>query len=207
MKLIVFGATGRTGIEIVRSALSQGHTIGAFVRDPTRLTVDGTNLTPLLGDVLDSETVATAIRGYDAVICALGAGNSLGKTKVRTAGTTNIIQGMKLHGVKRLSVVSAMGIGESWRTLSLINRLFFATLLRSSRADHTAQEQVVMTSQLDWTIVRPSGLTDTDRTGDHSVGENIKAITSKIPRADVADLMLKVLKEDSYVGKAVTITN
>jgi putative NADH-flavin reductase len=114
---------------------------------------------------------------------------------------------MQKHKVKRLIVVTAMGVGESWDDLSLLNRFFFATLLKSSRDDHEAQEAAVKESGLDWTIIRPSGLTDTPRTGAYEVGENIPAKTSKIARADVADLILKELEQDKLIGKAVTITN
>ena len=118
-----------------------------------------------------------------------------------------MIAAMKTHGVKRLVVVTAMGIGESWKTLSPVNRFFFATVLKSARADHESQEKAVKASGLDWTIIRPSGLTDTERTGEYLAGELIQAKTSQIARADVADLILKALDDDLIVGKAVTITN
>ena len=207
MKLAIFGSTGNTGIELVKQALEQGHTVNAFVRDPARLGINDENLTFVTGDVFDPVSVAQAIQGQDAVICALGAGDSLKKTTVRTDGTVNIVQAMQKNNVKRLMVVTAMGVGESWDTLSLFNKFFFATLLKSSRDDHEAQEAVVKESGLDWTIVRPSGLTDTPRTSVYDVGENILAKTSKIARADVADLILKELGQNTLIGKAVTITN
>jgi putative NADH-flavin reductase len=126
---------------------------------------------------------------------------------IRTAGTVNIIKAMKQNSVSRLLIVSAMGIGESWNSLSLLNKLFFATLLRNARADHEAQEAAVKASGLDWTIIRPSGLVDSPHTGVYNVGENIHARTSRIARADVADLILNELEEGSLVHKAVTITN
>ena len=207
MKLAIFGATGNTGLELVKQALDQGHTVTAFVRDPARLAVEDERITFAVGDVFDPTSVADAIQGQDAVLCALGAGASLGKTTVRTTGTVNIIRGMQKHNVKRLMVVTAMGIGESWDTLSIVNKLFFATLLKSARNDHETQETAVKESGLDWTIVRPSGLTDTPRTGMYDVGENILATTSRIARADVADLILKELEQNTLIGKAVTITN
>lgn len=206
MKFVVFGATGKTGIELIKQALEQGHIVTAFVRDAARLKIEDENLSAAVGDVFDPESVAKAIEGQEAVICALGSAD-LKKTTVRTTGTTSIVKGMQIHGVKRLLVVTAMGVGESWDTLSAINKFFFATLLKSSRTDHEAQEVVVKGSGLDWTIVRPSGLTDTPRTGNYDFGENILAKTSKIARADVADLILKEVEENRLVGKAVTITN
>lgn len=207
MKIAVFGATGNTGLELVKQALEQGHAVTAFVRDAARLAIENEHLTLVTGDVFDPASVAQAVQGQDAVICALGAGSDLKKTTVRTSGTINIISAMQDNNVKRLMVVTAMGVGESWDTLSMFNKFFFATLLRSASADHEAQEAAVKESGLDWTIVRPSGLTDTPRTGVYDVGENIPAKTSKIARADVADLILKELGENELIGKAVTITN
>ena len=207
MKITVYGASGRTGIEIVKQALEAGHAVTAFVRDPARIAIEDQNLRILTGDVLNAESVERAIEGQDAVICALGAGNDLGKTTVRTTGTTHIISCMHKHQVKRLMVITAMGIGDSWKTLSRMNRLFFATVLKSARDDHETQETAVMESGLDWTIIRPSGLVDTSRTEVYEYGENIRAKTSRIARADVADLILKELKENQLIGKAVTISN
>jgi len=207
MKLAIFGATGKTGIEIVKQALDQGHAVTAFVRDPARLAIEDESLTLVVGDAFDPASVAKAVQGQDAVICALGAGSELKKTTVRATGTINIISGMQKNNVKRLMVVTAMGVGESWDTLSLVNKFFFATLLKSSRDDHETQEAAVKESGLDWTIIRPSGLTDTPRTGIYEAGENIPAATSKIARADIADLILKELEQNALIGKAVTITN
>lgn len=207
MKIAIFGATGKTGIELVKQALEQGHAVTAFVRDPARLAIENENLTFVTGDVFDPSSVAKAVEGQDSVICALGAGSELKKTTVRTTGTINIISSMQKNSIKRLIVVTAMGVGESWDTLSLFNKLFFATLLKSSREDHETQEVAVKESGLDWTIVRPSGLTETPRTGIYDVGENILATTSKIARADIADLILKELEQNTLIGKAVTITN
>ncbi len=207
MKLAIFGATGKTGVELVKQALEQGHVITAFVRDPARLTLEDKNLSFVTGDVFDEASVAKTVEGQDAVICALGAGSDLKKTTIRTTGTNNIISGMQHHNVKRLLVVTAMGTGRSWKNLSMMNKFFYATLLKNTRGDHEAQEVAVKESGLNWTIVRPSGLTDDPRTGVYDVGEDIPANTSKIARADVADLILKELSENILIGKAVTITN
>ena len=206
MKLATFGATGKTGLEVVKQSLEKGHQVTAFVRDPSRMPVEHDGLTLVTGDIFDLESVAQAVQGQDAVICALGS-SELKKTTIRSDGTANIVKAMKAQNVQRLLVVSAMGTGESWDTLSLVNKFFYATLLKSSREDHEAQEAAVKESGLDWTIIRPSGLTEEPRTGIYEVGENILAKTSKISRADVADLILKELEDNAFVHKAVTITN
>ncbi|GAH45279.1 unnamed protein product [marine sediment metagenome] len=206
MKLVVFGATGKTGQEIVKQALTQGYEVTAFVRDPARVMLEHGDLKIMTGDIFDITAVSQAIEGQDAVICSLGT-SELGKTTVRSEGTANIMEAMKEKHVHRLVVISAMGVAESWSTLSFVNKLFFATLLRGSQQDHEKQEVVVKESELDWTIMRPSGLTDTPLTGSYSIGENILGKTSRIARADVAHAILKELENNAFVHKAVTITN
>ncbi|GAB4524798.1 MAG: SDR family oxidoreductase [Anaerolineales bacterium] len=206
MKVVIFGATGGTGTELVRQALEQGHAVTAFVRNPARQLVKDEHLRVVTGDIFDPGSVAQAIQGQEAVICALGS-RDLKKTSIRATGTINIIGAMKKHNVRRLIVISAMGVGESWDSLSALNKFFFATLLKSAREDHQAQETAVKESGLDWTIIRPSGLIDSPRSGTYNVGENIRAKTSKISRADVAALSMSALEDRSLVHKAVIITN
>ena len=206
MKIAIFGATGGTGVELVKQALERGHSVTVFVRNPAQLADKGNGLAVMTGDIHDLAGVERSIQGQDAVICALGA-RDLKKTMIRTEGTVNIISAMKKNHVRRLIIVSAMGVGESWNSLSMVNKLFFAVLMKGTRKDHEAQEAAVKESELDWTIIRPSGLVNTPRTGVYSVGENIPAKTSQIPRADVADLILNDLEKRALIHKAVTITN
>jgi len=206
MKLVVFGATGKTGKEIVKQSLSQGYKVTAFVRDPSKMAVEHGDLKVVKGDIYELTAVTQAVQGQDAVICALGT-SELGKTTVRSEGTANIIRAMKANHVNRLVVITAMGVAESWSTLSFINKLFFATFLRSARDDHEKQEVVVKESNLDWTIIRPSGLTDTQLTQKYAIGENVLAKTSKIARADVAHAIIKEIHDNNFIKKAVTVTN
>jgi len=206
MKLAIFGATGGTGTELVKQALDLGHSVTAFVRNPAQLADQNDGLTVITGDIHDVASVERSIQGQDAVICTLGA-RDLKKTMIRTEGTVNIIDAMNKNKVMRLIVVSAMGVGESWNSLSMFNKFLFAVLMKSTRQDHEAQEAAVKESGLDWTIIRPSGLVNAPRTGLYSVGENIPAKTSQISRADVADLILNDLEKRALVHKAVTITN
>lgn len=206
MKIVVFGATGKTGQEIVKQSFAKGYEVTAFVRDHSKMTLEHSDLKVMIGDIYEFTTVTQAIQGQDAVICTLGS-SDLGKTTVRSEGTANIIRAMKENQVKRLVVVTAMGVGESWSTLSYVNKLFFATFLRNTRQDHEKQEVVVKESDLDWTIIRPSGLIDTPLTESYAIGENIRAKTSRIARADVAHAVIKEVGDTIFLHKAVTITN
>ena len=205
MKVAIFGATGGTGIELVKQALEAGHDVTAFVRDPAGLEIDHERLTVAVGDVLQPTNIEQAIAGQDAIVCALGS-DDLKKTTIRTTATINIINGLQETGVKRLIVVSAMGVGDSWNALSRMGKVIYRTLLKSARTDHETQEVAVKESGLDWTIIRPSRLIDAPRTGVYEVGPDIHSEIAKISRADVADLIIKELQQNMLIGETVTIT-
>lgn len=124
-----------------------GHSVTALVRNPASLANMGDALTLVTGDIHNLSSVEKAVQGQDAVICALGV-RDLKKTMIRTEGTVNIIRAMKKHNIMRLFVVSAMGVGDRWNSLSLLNKFIFAVLLKSARADPEAQEAAVKASGL-----------------------------------------------------------
>jgi putative NADH-flavin reductase len=204
MKLLVFGATGGTGREVVQQALAQGHEVTAYARNPARLgDITHPGLQVVRGDVLDAAAVEKAVLGHEAVLCAIGAG--AGRTSLREDGTRNIVRAMEKAGVRRLICQSSMGIGDSRANLGFLTKfLIVPVFLRHAFADHARQEVVVRESALDWTIVRPPHLTDGPRTGiyRHGFPTTDTGIKGKISRADVADFMLKQLTEDTYFSRA-----
>ena len=112
MKLVIFGSTGGTGLQVVAQALEQGHDVTAFVRSPEKLTQKHEKLQVVKGDVLDLASVERAIQGQDAVLCTLGL-PAKDKSNLRAKGTKNIIRAMEKTGVKRFSGQSSDGVGES----------------------------------------------------------------------------------------------
>lgn len=200
MKLTIFGSTGTIGLQLVKQALGYGHTVTAFVRDPSKLDIKHNNLKVIQGDVMISSSVEKAVLGQDAVLCSLGAG--LLKSTVRSEGTKNIVRAMEKTGVRRFICLSTLGVGDSWGNLSFFWKyIMFGGLLRQVYADHVGQEEYVKKSRLDWTIVRPGAYTEGDRTGKyrHGFSSTDKTTKLKISRADVADYMLKQLTNDTYL--------
>jgi len=208
MKVIIFGATGTVGVEIVKQALEKGHVVTAFVRDPEKMTkLQHANLTVFKGDVLNLSEVENAVQNHDVVVCALGDGNV---GKVRALGTRNIIDAMKKKGIKRLICQSTLGLGESYGNLNFFwKHIMFGILLKKAFQDHQLQEQHILNSHLDYTIVRPSALTDGTMTKGFKIGfdGDYKKLNLKISRADVADFMLNQLQTSGYIKNAVSISN
>ena len=204
MRLIIFGATGGTGRELVKQALDQDHSVTAFVRNTSKIEeLKHSNLELAIGDVLDLFTVEEAIEGKDAVLIAIGAAAS--RSNIREAGTRNIVNAMQKSGVKRLVCQSSLGVGDSRANLSFFTKYIIVDIfLRHAFADHERQEEVIRKSSLDWVIVRPPHLKDSPRTGNYKFGfaTTDRNIKDWISRADVADFMLKQISDDSYLHKA-----
>lgn len=201
MKIIIFGSTGSIGTHLVRQALDAGHTVTAFVRDPAKLQIKHTNLHFAQGDLTDAASVVKAMKGHDAVLCAIGSGR---KGNVRSQGTLHVIQAMEQTGVKRLICETTLGAGDSRGNLNFFWKyIMFGMFLREAYADHEKQEAYIMRSNLDWTIVRPAAFTDGPHTGvyHHGFSTTAKNVTLKIARADVADFMLKQLTDNRYLRK------
>ena len=201
MKILIFGATGTVGRELVTQALEKGHEVTAFARNPSKLEIEHPSLEIIEGDVMESALVDRAVPGHDAVLVALGAGT---KGQVRATGTRNIVQAMQKDGVRRLVCLSTLGVGDSRVHLNFYWKyIMFGMLLRVAFADHVSQEEHVTRSGLDWTIVRPAAYTDGERTGNyrHGFAATEKGLKLKISRADVAEFVLAQLDDNSYIHK------
>ncbi len=208
MKLLIFGATGSVGRQVVKQGLEQGHLITAFARHPEKLGLQHPNLQLFQGNVLDLAAIEQAMQGQDAVVCALGSGKKLTGT-VRSEGTRQIIQAMEQMGVRRLICQSTLGTGDSWGNLNFYWKyVMFGFMLRRVFVDHERQERYVKQSHLDWTIIRPSSFTDGAHTGQYKHGfpGTDKTLTLAISRADVADFILKQLTNDAYLGKTPSLS-
>jgi putative NADH-flavin reductase len=201
MRLIIFGSTGSVGRLLVEQALQDNHLVTAFLRDPAKLPISHSNLNVTRGNVLDYHSVENAIENQDVVLCTIGAGS---KGNVRAEGTRNIIRAMENNGVKRLICQSTLGAGNSKGNLNFFwKHIMFGILLKQAYKDHELQENYVIQSKLDWTIVRPAAFTDGARTGNyrHGFGPHEKSLTLKISRADVADFIINQVSQNAYLRK------
>lgn len=204
MKLAIFGATGGTGQELTAQAIDAGHDVRALTRSPATLTND--EVTIVEGNVLDVDPVMTTIDGTDAVVCLLGktAGNP---NDVVSRGTANILDAMDEQAIDRLVVLTSMGLGASVDLVPWYVRVANATLLHELMADKAHQEEIVMGSGLEWTIVRPGGLVNEPASGEYVAGTDVDASARPIPRADVASFLLDVIESGWYVHAAPVVTS
>jgi len=203
VKVIVFGATGKTGRHVVTATLEGGHRVTAFGRSVDRLDISDDALETFKGDVFDRESVGRAVAGHDAAIVCLGSTGLRDKTTLAT-GTRTVVDAMVEHGADRLVVLSAAGVDDSWKQIPWSSRLLFRTMLRNVFADHHAQEAIVKQSPLDWTIVRAAVLKDDPATGSYTASNTAKII--KINRADVAACLVDQLEDAANSHQAISVT-
>ncbi|MFN2476675.1 MAG: NAD(P)-dependent oxidoreductase [Chthoniobacterales bacterium] len=208
MRLLVIGATGGTGKQLVQQALAQGHHVTALVRTPAKVEITHACLRVLRGDVLDEASLETAMLGQDAVLSALGHIVFYKPTTILSEGTRNIMRAMKSCEVRRFVCESSLGVGDTVGRLGLLPTLLFVPLVLPFYVrDRLRKEELITRSKAEWIIVRPTVLTNGAATSKYQHGLEVGNyfLGNRVSRADVADFMLKQLRDDTYVGTAVGI--
>lgn len=208
MRILVIGASGGTGREIVRQGLERGYTVTAFVRNPARLAFTHEHLSVVRGDVLDAASLRRAVQGQDGVLCALGHKRWFPPNRILSQGTRHIVEAMQAHGVRRLVCETSLGVGDSFGRMGLYYTLFVVPfILPFYYYDKHRQEQVIRASGRDWVIVRPGALTNARKRGRWRHGPGVGSFiwTVRISRADTAAFMLEQLSDDTYVRSAVSV--
>lgn len=204
-KVLIVGATGGTGRQLVEQALERGHVVTALARDPSALRIEHPRLTIVRGDVLDYRSVEAAVRGQDAVLSALGHKRFFYPTRILSEGTRNLLRAMETHGVQRFVCETALGIGDSAGRMGVYYTFFVIPIILPFYFwDKTRQERLIAASSVSWVVVRPGALTNRAKRGRYRHGRNVGSFlwTVRISRADVADFMLNQMTDNTYLGTA-----
>lgn len=203
MQLTIVGGSRGTGAQLAALAMEAGHVVTVVTRSGTA--PEGADR--VLGSAADPAVARLAVTGADAVVITVG--GAKGVRNQRTAVTETVIEQMREVGVSRLLIQSSLGAGESDQQLPAVLRPLMKLVLARPLADHEEQEAAVMASGLDWTIVRPAGLTDKPATGSWQALETSEPGTLRgtIPRADLAACMLEVLEDHSTIGAALGVSS
>ena len=198
MNILILGAAGGTGRELVRQALAAGHRVTAFARRPSRLGMTDAALLPFEGDLGDSDAVRRALGGQDAVISALGNPSPFRRNPGLVAAVASLVREMEAHGPARLVFLSSVLVPESRHQAGRLAATLVPILLSREIADHVEKEASIVDSSLDWTLVRPTKLSNGSLTGSYLSGPDVSAIRAlaMLPRADLAECMLGLLEDE-----------
>lgn len=197
MKIIIFGATGGVGQELVQQSLEAGHEVSVFVRTPSKLDItDGVNV--IVGDAENADDVAAAIEGQDAVLSGLGSTSGLKASGQLERMGANIAAGMKKTGVTRLVYCASAGVdGELTGAMGKL----VMWLLRNPLADHHAAQAHFHAAELNLTVARPTSLTDGPLDPEYVEAKSgMPKGKNQISRASVANFMIKALENPAEYG-------
>jgi uncharacterized protein YbjT (DUF2867 family) len=210
VKLVIFGANGPTGRQATQQAIAAGHTITAITRHPEEFPLSHPRLRLVGADVRDPAAVERAVAGQEAVVSALGVPFGRQPVTLYSEGMTHITQAMAKHDVRRLVCVTSTVLfdvpapGEGLFFRKVLEPLIARTIGRTVYDDMRRMERIVRDSGHAWTIVRPSGLFDTDAVSEYRVA------TSRLPgrftsRADLADALLCEATGDRHAGACIDV--
>jgi uncharacterized protein len=197
MKLLVLGASGRTGLQAVKRALEKGHEVTAFVRNAKSFSLIHPRLTVIQGDAMGQESVSHAVKGQDAVLSALSATEN----SHRMVFINHIINAMREHKVKRVIAIGGIGALQVYETATFPKEYIDVTQA------HIRVLDALQTSRLQFTFVCPPMIPEGERTGNYKTQENYPTQGWSITTGDLADFMVNELEGNKYLGMKVGISN
>jgi uncharacterized protein YbjT (DUF2867 family) len=198
MRVVIAGGHGQVALLLESLLVEAGHQVVGLVRNPAHvpdLRDRGAEAVVLDLEGASVDAVADSLAGADAVVFAAGAGPGSGAARKATVDRDAAIlvaDAAERAGVQRYAVVSAMGVD---RADPASDEVFEAYL----RAKAAADADIRARQGLEWTIVRPGGLTDDPGTGRVQLGEHLEP--GRISRADVAALLLAVLESPQTTSR------
>ncbi|TGG95475.1 NAD-dependent epimerase/dehydratase family protein [Natronospirillum operosum] len=204
MKIAVIGSTSATGLHLVAKGVRRGHEITAFSRRPQKLAGIQGLANVVAGNGLDASDVSKAIAGQDAVIAIVGS-NPKSRTKEATEVIRNVISEMRTEDVRRLLFVSSYLL-EATRPRIMMPVIRW--WLRDSLEDLKSAEELITTSQMKWTVIRPTELNDKPETNKVRLERNSHFSSGpyEISRRDLANVILDELEQEKYIGTRVMVS-
>ncbi|MHB1341814.1 MAG: NAD(P)-dependent oxidoreductase [Coriobacteriia bacterium] len=207
MRLLVVGASGRTGSLLMRLALDHGHDVTVLVRDGSRIAATTAPVCIVRGDVLEPDTLPQAVTGQDAII-SVAAPRPRTSGRVYVEGTRNLAEAAERAGIRRFVVVSAEGAGVSPHTVPVGYRLILRIPVVARLYPDLArmERELIARNGLDWTIVRAAVLTNGPRTGAYrtAVGDVVRR-GLRVSRADLAEFLLTTVETGDYIQERVAL--
>ena len=202
MNILILGASGKTGRQVLDRAVDAGNTVTAFVRDPQKL--DRNDVAVATGDARNVDDLREALRGQDAVISTLGTGMNANQ-KLIEGSTKALLEAMHSTGVKRLVMLSTFAASPSYKATGIMKLANIA--MKGIVGDKAAGEMLLKRSDVDWTIVYATRLTDGPRTSGYRRVDGTLTDVGTISRADLAGALLSTVSDATSVRQSRVVTS
>ncbi len=209
MTIIIFGATGQVGLQLVKQALWKGHQVRAFGRNVHELLdMQDDHLQLIKGALFDETEVYNAVKGCDAVLSALGGGTD-GTDKTRSLGMKNILKQMEKAGVQRIIGIGGLGVLQADEETLLVDTDTYPPEFFAVGKEHEAAWKQLADSNSRWTFVCPPGIVNEAPTGVFTTNADYPPSPNhyRITAGDLALFMLNELEKNDYLQKRVGISN
>ncbi len=209
MNILIIGATGPTGKHLVHRALEAGDHVTIMARRPEA--VDDTlrnRVTILSGDATSRVDVAKAMKGQDALCVTIGTGTGLKANQLFSKAAHAIVDAAQQVGLRRVVWMSSFGVGETYRDASFVQKLMYSFILKDLYKDKAASEETLTGSNLDWTLVYPSALTNDPAKGQYTAAPHVAMRgMPRISRQDVANYMYAAIADKKLIRQRIVITD
>ncbi|KAG9324444.1 hypothetical protein KVV02_006588 [Mortierella alpina] len=212
--LLVLGANGRTGIELVKQALERNYRVTAFVRDDKLLLEESSlrknhNLLIVKGSPTSQADLDRCVEGQDVVVNVIGARLMASDATIGSHSQVVLNNALKKHGVRRLIVVTSYGCHGLRNYLAMTRKLFSRVFMTGILKDKVLQEDIIQrdTESFDWTVVRPVTLRDGDLSERYWVccEELPKTKVKMLTRKDLAHYILTIINRPQEYQKIRSI--
>ena len=205
--ILLIGASSGIGLETLKLGLKVGHEIRAFSRSADKIKIINSNLEKIKGDALIEDNINKAITDVDVVIQTLGIPLNIkmltGPITLFSKATEILLSAMKKTGVKRIISVTGFGAGDSYPSISPLQKIGFELIFGRAYHDKSKQEKMIKQSDRDWVIVRPGVLTNS------RVNKNYKVLINPnewrngiISRRNVAEFLIQQVSENKFLKKS-----
>lgn len=210
MNIAIFGGSGATGKVLISHALRLGLKVSTLARKANSINFGSDRVVVLEGVLSKPEDVIATLQGCDAAICVIGPRPPYTDIFCEQA-TATIVAAMQQLGIRRLVCQTGGMIGDYRINRTRLFQLMTDMFKRHApqvAGDRVGQEQVVMHSGLDWTIVKPPRLTDNAAKGKWQAGKDVRlGMLSSITRDDLVDFLLTETVRSQYIGQTVFVRN
>lgn len=199
--VLIVGASRGVGLETLKQALQAGHEVQALARSADQIAIDHPNLHKVAASVLDPGILDTVLPGIDVVITTLGVAPTVSPVRVYSDTAKAVSKAMRHHGIRRLVAVTGMGAGPT-RSLGgfLYSQILRPVFLHTIYEDKDREEEIIRSSDLDWTIVRPGFLTRLPPRGNYRVLTDPNDWEAGfISRSDLAEFLIRQISDKTLL--------